>query len=91
MGYLVTPVRIGTHKVGITGLEEAFRDVQALALADDDAIAEEILTRVKVKNYIPSGAEDDYRRAMFKEFRRFRGEQVADDKAVPEIRVYGGD
>ncbi len=91
MGYLVTQVRIGAHKVGITGLEDTFREVQALELSGDDALADEIFARVKAQNYIPSGVEAEYRRAMFMEFRRFCGEQVVDDPQVPEIRIYGGD
>ena len=91
MGYLVTQIRVGDNKVGITGLEEIFRDLQAGEITDDEALADEILTRAKVRNYIPSGLEADYRHAMFQEFRRYRGEQVVEDQQAPEIRVYGGD
>lgn len=91
MGYSVTQVWIGSRKVGIMGLEDIFVQVQKSGLTDIERIQAEILRLVREKNYIPSGAETDYGKALLLAYRRFCGEDIPLDQEVLEIRVYGGD
>jgi len=91
VGYSVTQVWIGSRKVGIMGLEDVFAQVQKSGQTDHGQIQAEILRLVREKNYIPSGAETEYGKALLLAYRRFCGEDIPADQGVLEIRVYGGD
>ena len=86
----IIQVRIGKNLIGLQGLAEIFEDLRPRTWATAAAAQEELLARVAAKNYVPSGSRDHYRRALWREFRRFRGEEVADETpAAPEIKVLG--
>jgi hypothetical protein len=86
----VTQVRIGKNLVGLKGLPEIFAALSPRAGAAGAAVQEELLRRAAALNYIPAGARDDYRRALWRELQRFRGEAVeAEDDAGLEIKVLG--
>jgi len=55
-------------------LESILKEVADLKLVDAEAIKKELLKRVKIDNYVASGADDDYSRALFKEYRRQFGD-----------------
>jgi hypothetical protein len=57
-------------QVGILYLESILKEVADLKLIDAEAIKKELLKRVKNYNYVPSGADDEYSQALFKEYRR---------------------
>jgi len=91
MGYGVTQIWVGSSRIGLTRLEDAFREIQALGITDHKAITAELLARVRRSNYIPAAAEADYGRAMLLAYRRFRGEDIPEENQPLEIRVFGGD
>ena len=83
-------VRIGKNLVGLSGLPEVFKELVSRSWESLDAAQEELLRRAAGGNYIPPGSRDDYRRALWREFRRFRGEAVeAEATAGLEIKVMG--
>jgi len=55
-------------QVGIANLESILKEVADLKLIDAGAIKKELLKRVKIYNYVPSSADYDYSRALFKEY-----------------------
>ena len=57
-------------QVGILNLESILKEVADLKLVDAEAIEGELLKRVKICNYVASGAETDYSWALFQEYRR---------------------
>ena len=57
-------------QVGILNLESILKEVADLKLVDAKAIEGELLKRVKIHNYVASGAETDYSWALFQEYRR---------------------
>ena len=75
----IIQIRIGQATVGIIGLKEA---VSALAPsfsgADEEKIAEALLTRLGQRNYIPEKARAQYGQALVREFRRSLGQEVAE-------------
>jgi len=60
-------------QVGILNLESILKEVADLKLASDDAIKEELLKRVKIYNYVAPGADNDYSRALLREYKRQYG------------------
>jgi len=57
-------------QVGILYLESILKEVAELKLTDAEAIKKELLERVKAHNYVASGAEYDYSRALLSEYKR---------------------
>jgi len=57
-------------QVGISNLENIVKEVADLKLADNEAIKEELLQRVKIYNYVAPAADNDYAEALLKEYKR---------------------
>jgi quercetin dioxygenase-like cupin family protein len=87
----VTQVKIGNHTVGLVGFKEALNDMaEAFAEQPDDIVAEELLNRLSKKNYIAKKVQEDYRRAVIREFRKSLGQPFDDDTpAGLEIKILG--
>ncbi|MGB9904686.1 MAG: hypothetical protein ACPLQO_08490, partial [Desulfotomaculales bacterium] len=60
---------IDGDQVGMLGVEQAFQEVLALGAEDEEALAGELLARLKKRNYIPDGALDKYRAALLREYK----------------------
>lgn len=80
---------IGGHKVGVIDARRIFAEVRALDLENPDDICDELLERAHRVNYIPEKVEDDYRDALYREYRRFCGEDVEEVRGAVEIRILG--
>jgi hypothetical protein len=64
-------------QVGISNLENVLKEVADLKLADNEAIKEELLKRVKIYNYVAPAADNDYAEALLKEYKRQDGKTQA--------------
>ena len=60
----------GGFEVGIVNLENILKEVADLKLVDDEAIKKELLQRVKIYNYVPPAADNEYSEALLKEYQR---------------------
>ena len=86
----LTFVRIGKNLIGLSGLTEIFQELASRSWESPAAAQEELLRRAAGANYMPSGSRDDYGRALWREFRRFKGEAAeAEAAAGLEIKVLG--
>ena len=63
-------------QVGIVNLENILNEVANLKLADNEAIKKELLTRVKIYNYVAPSAEADYSKALLNEYEKLFGKRV---------------
>jgi len=89
--YDVTQIKIGKHKVGLIGLKNAMEEMAInYSQKSDEEISTALLNRLSKNNYIPNHAREKYGRAIVREFRKFIGQPVQDEKSgVLEIRVLG--
>jgi hypothetical protein len=72
------------------GLKGIFEEICSSGVKDKKSIQQEILERVKIQNYIPSSSEQEYLNALWREYRRFLGEEVEEEGASGlVIRVLG--
>jgi hypothetical protein len=86
----ITFVRIGKNLIGLKGLKAIFEELAPRSWESPVAAQEELLRRAAGVNYIPSGSRGDYGRALWGEFRRFKGEAAeAEAAAGLEIKVLG--
>ncbi|MGB9758159.1 MAG: hypothetical protein ACPLRP_02355 [Candidatus Bipolaricaulaceae bacterium] len=67
-------IEVGGRKVGIVGLFQAFREVQALGLSDPET-AVALLARVKEQNWVPPESEGEYAQALLREYKRWQAGQ----------------
>ncbi len=77
----IAQVRVGDHKVGIIGLNEAMQEIaKESAAGADEKAAEELLNRLQKRNYIPDSAKGKYKQAFLREYQRFLGRTDAEEE-----------
>lgn len=78
-------------RVGILNLDKILKEVADLKLTDTQKIKVELIERVKECNYVPSGSENEYSTALFREYqRRFEVPEMAKDAGKIEIHKHSG-
>jgi hypothetical protein len=79
----------GGLEVGLSGLAQALEEVKALHGSPDEVIAQALIARLRTQNYIPAAAEPAYRQALLREYRKFLGEEVAQEPGPLRITILG--
>jgi hypothetical protein len=78
-------------RVGIIGLDNILKEVADLKYGDVRAIKQELVSRAKVDNYVPSGVEDEYASALFREYQqKFGGSEANSGGKKPEVHKHSG-
>ena len=87
----VVQITVEGHTVGIIGLKTVLSDMAAeYGRMSDEAVEEELLHRLRRKNYIPEHAVAGYKKAFLREFRKLLGQPFEEDSsAALEIKVLG--
>ena len=87
----ITRIRVGTFDISITGIKQVMTELAPTHADKQDAeIAAMMLERLSHDNYIPSGANEEYKAAFVREFRKFTGQPYRDE--VPQglqVKVLG--
>ena len=68
----IRQVEIGGRMVGIALLDSILAEVEGMNLSGDKETGDELLKRVKIYNYVPRKAEEQYRTALLQEFKKSR-------------------
>lgn len=61
----------GGVEVGIYKLDEIFRQVRTLKIADDRTLGEELLARVKVHNWVARQHQNELAAVLLREYKSF--------------------
>jgi len=69
----IRQVDVGGVVVGIAMLDAIIEEVTAMNLPGEKETGDELMKRVKIYNYIPARAEEQYRRALVREFTASQG------------------
>ena len=85
----VTQVLVGLRRIGIVGLRESLKEVEASGATDRHKVVDLMLSTLSRLNYIPPHVEDDYRKALWREYMRHRGEDIRDLYSEIEVVVRG--
>ncbi|MDO9540375.1 MAG: hypothetical protein Q7J09_10300 [Methanocalculus sp.] len=64
----IRQIDVGGIVVGLAMLDDAITEVAEMKLAKDEEITDELMKRIKIFNYIPQSAEQQYRSALLKEY-----------------------
>jgi len=62
-------------QVGIVNLENILKEVADLKMVDNKTIRKELLKRVKIYNYVPPAADNEYSEALFNDYTRQHGKR----------------
>jgi len=85
----VTQILIGLHRVGITRLREALESAAASGLTDRGALVDHIVTLLEEDNFVPEKQRDAFRLALWREYSRFRGQDIRPYFSGVEVEVRG--
>jgi small redox-active disulfide protein 2 len=85
----LTQISCGRFRIGVTGLKAAIEAVKSLQDRPEEEIAQALLARVKPMNYIPASAQEEYKKAFLREFKRALGEKVEVPRIGLNIKILG--
>jgi small redox-active disulfide protein 2 len=87
----IVQIRVGGFAVGIMGLRQTMESMAGeYAEQPDHEVEKELIARLGKRNYIPDRARDEYGKAFLREFNKFLGKEVAEDRPEGlEIKVLG--
>jgi len=83
-------VAVGDTPVGLIGLKEIFEELKNQREKPESALKEMLVDRASKKNYIPNSVREEYKRGLFREFKKFLVEKVEEEKRVfLEVAILG--
>jgi len=83
-------VLVGNTQVGLMGLKEIFEELKSRRKESESALKEMLVDRASKKNYIPNSVREEYKRGLFREFKKFLGEKVEEEKGgFLEVAILG--
>lgn len=85
----LTQISLGKFRVGITGLKAAIEEAKSWRDRPEEEIAQALLAAVKPRNYIPASAQEEYKRAFWREFKKALGEKVEEARTGLNIKILG--
>jgi hypothetical protein len=83
-------VLVGNTQVGLIGLKEIFDELKTQKNEPESVLKARLVERAARKNYIPDSIKEDYRKALFREFKKFLGEKIEEERGeFLEIIILG--
>jgi hypothetical protein len=73
-------VLVGNTQVGLIGLEEIFGELKNQREKPEPELKEMLVEKAAKKNYIPDAIKEDYRKALFRKFKKSLGEKVEEER-----------
>jgi hypothetical protein len=85
----VIKITVKGNTIGMMGLEEIFLGGKDQKGLSEIELEKFLLDEAKKKNYIPISQEEEYAKALLKEFKRFLGQKVEEERSGLQVRVLG--
>jgi len=85
----VRTIAVAGTRVGMVGLDGIFAGLKETGKAPSEELAETLVELASEQNYVPEGARAEYGRALLKEYRRYMGESVPDERTGLRITILG--
>lgn len=85
----IIQISLGKFRVGITGLKAAIEELIPWRGRPEAEIAQALWARVQPRNYIPAAAQEEYKRAFLREFKKALGEPVGEERTGLCVKVLG--
>jgi small redox-active disulfide protein 2 len=86
----LTKIKVGKFSVGIVGLKAALQEAIETNFPSDEIVVEYLLRQLQVKNYIPPRSETEYAQAFLREYKKYKGEEVEEEKSHDlDVKILG--
>jgi hypothetical protein len=83
-------VLVGRDRIGLIGLKEIFEELKPQRRKPESLLKELLVERTGKKNYVPASSGEEYGRALHREFKKFLGEEVDEERGrFLEVTVLG--
>lgn len=83
-------VFVGNTHVGLIGLKAVFEELKDWRSESESMLKQMLVERVGKKNYIPSSVKEEYEKVLFKEFKKFLGKKVEEQRSgFLEVAILG--
>ena len=83
-------VLVGNTQVGLIGLKEIFEELKSQKEKPETFLKEMLVEKAGKKNYIASSVRQEYEKALFREFKKFLGERVEEERGgFLEVTILG--
>ncbi len=76
-----TLIVVGNMQVGLVGLKSIFEELSHDRKRPEPELKATLVEKAAEKNYIVPGAREEYGKALYREFRKFLGEKVEEEKS----------
>jgi hypothetical protein len=73
-------VLVRNTQVGLIGLKEIFEELKSQRGKSEPILKEMLLEKTGKKNYIPPSTKEEYGKALLREFKKFLGEKVEEER-----------
>ncbi len=73
-------ILVGDMQIGLVGLKGIFEELKNSRGTPEPELKAMLVEKVGQKNYIASSVRQEYERALFREFRKFLGEKVEEER-----------
>ena len=83
-------VLIGNTQVGLMGLKGIFEELKSQRGRPESELKQLLVETAGKTNYIPSSVKAEYEKALFREFKKFLGEKVEEERSeFLEVAILG--
>jgi small redox-active disulfide protein 2 len=83
-------VLVRNTQVGLIGLKEIFEELRSKRDEAEHVLMEMLVEKAGKKNYIPNSVKEEYKKALFREFKKFLGEKVEEERSrFLEVTILG--
>lgn len=83
-------IPVGNTQVGLMGLKEIFEELKSQRGKLEGDLKQMLVEKAGKKNYIPNSVKGEYEKALFREFRKFLGEKVEEERGeFLEVAILG--
>lgn len=83
-------ILVGNTQVGLIGLKEIFEELKSQRGKSQPTLKEMLLEKTGKKNYIPPSTKEEYGKALLREFKKFLGEKVEEERSeFFEVTILG--
>jgi small redox-active disulfide protein 2 len=83
-------VLVGNTQVGLIGLKEIFEEIKSQRGKAESDLKQMLVEKIGKKNYIPSSVREEYEKTLFREFKKFLGEKVEEERSgFLEVAILG--
>jgi len=86
----IKQIRLRHGAVGVVGLPDLLEESRSRSFTSDEELKDFLLQGIKAKNFVALGTEEEYKEALFREYKKFIGEPLPEEPGgVLEIRILG--